>query len=137
MFIPTLCSLNNSKEIPFNSIKYFSRSFKHIENKNGDKFSSCLTPVRQGTNSDWLLLYCTQDFISLYILHITLKIYPFISLLSSFSHKPGETYPFISLLSIDTVSNALLKSTKVQSIVFPNRTDTMKLIHLKRKCYQL
>jgi hypothetical protein len=51
MFIPTLCSLNNSKEIPFNSIKHFSRSFKHIENKNGDKFSSCLTPVKQGKKS--------------------------------------------------------------------------------------
>jgi hypothetical protein len=57
----TLCSLNNSKGFPFNSIKYFSRSFKYIENNNGDNFSTCLTPVRQGKNSDWLLLYCTQE----------------------------------------------------------------------------
>ena len=120
----TLCSLNNSKGFPFNSIKYFSRSLRYIENKTGTRFHPVLHLEKL---LDWLLLYCTQDFISLYILYITLKKIPFISLLSSLFHKP----------ILHTVSNALRKSTKVQSIFFPNRTDTMKLIHLKRKCYQL
>ena len=74
MFIPTLCSLNNSKEIPFNSIKYFSTSLKYIEKKKGYNFSPCLTPGK--TPRLVIVILYTRFYITMHIVYY-IKNFPF------------------------------------------------------------
>jgi hypothetical protein len=49
---------------------FISKSFRKIENKNGSKFSPCLTPFSHLKKSDLQLLYTTHDLMLSYIFNI-------------------------------------------------------------------
>ena len=69
-------------------MRYFSRSFKYNENKIGDKFSPCLTPLQQGKKAELPSGVTTLDFMLLYIFFfIKFRHFPFMLYFCSLYHS--------------------------------------------------
>ena len=97
-------------------------SFKNFLKQKGDQFSPCLTPTSHAKKSEKSFPWVIHDLILLYIFRIILKHFPSIQLSSNFCERPA----------LQTVSNALLKSTKQQQSFFPQpRYNEIKLCSMK------
>ena len=90
------------------SFKNF-KSFKYNENRKGYTFSPCLTPTSQAKKSENAFPWVIRDLILLCIFRIILKHFPSIQLSNNVCHRPA----------LQTVSNALLKSSKQQQKFVP------------------
>ena len=94
----------NDKPFTLLVYKNSSRSFKYRANRNGDKFSPCLTPTVQENESENKPLVATLDLIPLYNCIMTLKHLPSMLFNNTLFQSPNR----------QTESKAFSKSIKAQ-----------------------
>jgi len=96
-------SFNTTPTEPFR-FKDDCISFRNKENRSGERFSPCLTPISEINVGETVPLCEIQDLILLYMLKTMLQNLPFIEVFRSLCQRP----------TLHTLSNACEKSINAQ-----------------------